>query len=511
MLNGYLSAILLGAGASKPCGVPTTYEMSEQFLNTHPHPNLISLTKDRDIDVEELIRIVKNAKSIQTNHALKLLKSPTKNVMSQIEEISKEFSLIENNIYKHIRTKCLEPNESKSYEIYKPIIEISKYTPLLIFSTNYDTIVENVCKKLELAFDDGFSLLPFDDYPVFDPESFGCNSIQLYKLHGSISWWTDSARQKIFRMSLELSGAKNINELMIYPAQQQDIYNYPFNILQSIFITTLNRISELIVVGHKFGDENILSSLKATLKTRKDFRLKIVNPSATEIKKSVFKDDEQVIAINESIEEWVKKLDVYKDKVIEFNKKLEEEKHDNQIVNRTHIIEDYKRSKEFDLEIKKAVESYKSKHAGGSKNTIEPTLNPSTIVSTSSDRSVFPYTPPSIFDNSLKNKLKCSECGNEFNGLTLGIGSRRNLCFNCSFKKDMLKTSKCSKCGNEFHGILSGPALSGGLCPTCSFNEKFFRKSKCSRCGNEFDNILLGVGSRSDLCPLCSTNLFRGN
>ena len=92
---------------------------------------------------------------------------------------------------------------------------------------------------------------------------------------------------------------------MIYPAQKEDVFNYPFNILQSILIRTLNYVDEFIVIGHKFGDPNIVSAIKVALEERADFKLIIVNPSASEIKNTIFSNNVKVEAIDKPIEEWL--------------------------------------------------------------------------------------------------------------------------------------------------------------------------------------------------------------
>jgi hypothetical protein len=296
-----------------------------------------------------------------------------------------------------------------------------------------------VCRRTGTTLDDGFKLPPFEDYPVFDPTSFGCNELQLYKMHGSINWWTDRTHQRIFNLSLELKGANNIDELMIYPAQDQDIHNYPFNYLQTVFIKTLNYLSELIVVGHKFGDINITSAIKAILKTRRDFKLTIVNPSATNLKNKIFDNDDQVVAVDTTIEEWVSSLGSYKDGVTKLNRKLMQEQRDKIIADRATIIEVYKRSDEFQLEIKRAIDSkqkssilpIESALLGtrilrdvGSDST--PNINPGfSLADSPVNPRYFPY----------KNTTKtCSSCGNEFTDFGFGLAPVSDICPVCSLR-----------------------------------------------------------------------------
>lgn len=85
---------------------------------------------------------------------------------------------------------------------------ITKGVQVVIFSTNYDSAVESICDQQNISYVDGFIRKEKEEYPRFDPSSFDAakNSIRLYKLHGSINWWSNDSRQIIFKLSLELSG-----------------------------------------------------------------------------------------------------------------------------------------------------------------------------------------------------------------------------------------------------------------------------------------------------------------
>lgn len=298
-------ALLLGAGASKPLGIPTTDEMAKEFLQTTKNQKLKDIVDSvtTDPDIETVITIVRRIKELPKNEGLNLL-NDTK-VISKFVNFSTEFAKTENELTKFIREKCLNPDQEKATENYLSLLKLGDVADVKIFTTNYDKAVENVCNTERIEYSDGFKYSNIDGFPILDPSSFEKGDIRIYKLHGSVDWWSDTTRRKVFRLNLELEGVKNVNNLMIYPAQKDDVFNYPFNILQSILIRTLHDVDEFIVIGHKFADQNIVSAIKVVLEQRSDFKLTIVNPSATKIKKTIFENNVKVDAIDETVESWL--------------------------------------------------------------------------------------------------------------------------------------------------------------------------------------------------------------
>jgi len=298
-------AVLLGAGASKPLGIPTTDEMAKEFLETTENKELKQIIKTvtANPDIETVIKIVRRIIELPKNEGL-LLAGDEKTVL-KLQGISDNFIKTEKELTEFIRKKCLDPNQEKATENYLSLLKLNDVADVKIFTTNYDKAVENVCNFERLEYNDGFKYSNIDGFPILDPALFEDGDIQIYKLHGSVDWWSDVSRSKIFRLNLELEGVKNVNNLMIYPAQKEDVFNYPFNILQSILIKTLDDVDEFIVIGHKFADPNIVSAIKVALEQRPNFKLTIVSPSASKIKQSVFENNVKVHPVDETIENWL--------------------------------------------------------------------------------------------------------------------------------------------------------------------------------------------------------------
>jgi len=391
-------ALLIGAGASKPLGIPTTDEMAKEFLEKTTNQTLKEMKKSAvNPDIETVIQIVRRIKELPKNEGLSLLNDDT--IIPKSEALSEEFAKTEDDLTKFIREKCLKPDLEKATDNYLTLLKLGDVADVKIFTTNYDTAIENVCKTMKIEYSDGFKFSNFTDYPTLDPSFYEKKDVQIFKLHGSVDWWSDTSGRTIFRLGLEIAGIKNINNLIIYPAQKEDVYNYPFNILQSILIRTLNVVDEFIVIGHKFRDLNIVSAIKGALEQRSDFKLTIVNPSATKIKKTIFANNVKVEAIDKTIENWlpnaVKKYRIICGRknaaITDENKRLEKETKDK-------IIGEYESSKRI---------SFNDVKLG---TPISNILDPNQTILGST---ITPKITPTTFQR------LCPKCGSQFNQATL--------------------------------------------------------------------------------------------
>jgi len=172
----------------------------------------------------------------------------------------------------------------------------------------------------------------------------------LNKLHGSVTWWSDNTRQKIFKLAADIMGTEKYTNLMIYPAQKDDVFNFPYYMLQWMFNLTLNEIDELIAIGHKFEDPNITMSVKGALENP-NFKLTLVSPSASKIKEKIFQNNKKVNAIDKKFEEWLpdgikylkKTAEEHNNKTKVNDEKIEKEKN--------KMIESAKKIKELQSEV----------------------------------------------------------------------------------------------------------------------------------------------------------------
>lgn len=321
------TVFLLGAGSSKALGIPTTEDMSKEFLAEFSNELLdMVFDKGKGSDIETLVKAVHQIKELKNNHGIALLRAKG-NKLSEVDKISEFFEQIEVKLTKFIRDKCLTPDIPKAILLYKPLIALSDITTVKIFTTNYDVVIEEVCHNLEKIYSDGFVEEKHGYYKSFNPEALNQKNIQLYKIHGSVNWWADDSRQKIIKLSPDMdAGLRSYVNTMIYPAQKEDVFNFPFNLLQWFFANTLNSSTRLIAIGHKFGDPNITATVKAALENL-NFELFLINPSAAQIKKEIFGDHPRVKVFEQSFEDWMANgMNKVRDEIIQENKIIADEK-----------------------------------------------------------------------------------------------------------------------------------------------------------------------------------------
>jgi hypothetical protein len=162
---------------------------------------------------------------------------------------------------------------------------------LEIFTTNYDSTVEYYIQSSRVKLVDGFENNRFQS--TWKPASFdsptleGERVIKLYKLHGSVSWYSDEQRNLLW---LDVADAKatssgvKVENLVIYPLDEKSILQEPFIELFSRFRILCTRRSEVILIsiGYSFRDEHILS-LVGQMLVEKRGRIIIIDPEAKRI------------------------------------------------------------------------------------------------------------------------------------------------------------------------------------------------------------------------------------
>jgi len=142
--------------------------------------------------------------------------------------------------------------------------------PINLFTTNYDTLLEDAMALKRILYWDGFScgavafrtLKYGDDFPA---NGFRAN---LVKIHGSIDWYL-CEKNHIWRVRENDSYPDKKKRVLIYPqatkyiATQQD----PFSTQFDLFRKSLNSSNSnlLAVCGYSFGDEHINNEIEVAM------------------------------------------------------------------------------------------------------------------------------------------------------------------------------------------------------------------------------------------------------
>lgn len=287
--------LFLGAGASFEAGYPLITKLTSailQNLNT-PQFELVSNLVEEELgctlDVEAGYPNIEMISDLLASCSIQL-------GAIHGEEYHKAALHIRNEIVRVLQT-VENPDLTQHIRLLEAFRRIKEGTtsPLWIFTTNYDLLIERAAAEAGIPLYDGFigGALRY-----FQPSSLSwCHGtvlnqygrpqfelrtgpyINLIKLHGSIDWWInnkDNERQKVYSCLDHSLIRSNITRAMITPQRSKvhDVLGLPYDQLWGVASSVLGKQCKyLLSCGYSFGDEHI--NKKLFLPRLVDGRLKI--------------------------------------------------------------------------------------------------------------------------------------------------------------------------------------------------------------------------------------------
>lgn len=188
----------------------------------------------------------------------------------------------------------------KVCQTYQPLISLLmslNQNETSIFTTNYDKVIEKFCYNVGVSITDGFSTEPsklnpeeFEWSPdLFNiPKNPNTQRINLFKLHGSLSWRIRND-DKIVRIAPEERARQTKqykDNLVVYPAQKSVPEDDPFKTLFEHFQKELMSSNIAIFIGFAFRDDYLNSLIREYPEKNK---LIIISPHATDLSKKLKK------------------------------------------------------------------------------------------------------------------------------------------------------------------------------------------------------------------------------
>jgi hypothetical protein len=265
----------LSAGCPLSVTMPEgSWPLIPDVANLTEHINL-QLRDDAQFQIllGELVKADRDPKNIEdTLSFLRSLLAVSKggNVRGLSEQ---DLFQLEIKICKIIVTKIdvLLPNQNTPYHhLCKWIRSIDRKTPIEIFTTNYDLLMEQALEDLEVEYFDGFvgARRSFFDLRALEENLIPAHWSRLWKIHGSINWYKEnSAGQKRVYRSSEI---KEDASHLIYPShlKYEESRKMPYLAL----IDQLNRFirkksSLLIMSGYSFNDGHLNDTIINALKS----------------------------------------------------------------------------------------------------------------------------------------------------------------------------------------------------------------------------------------------------
>jgi hypothetical protein len=298
----------LGAGASVPAGVSDVRGLVKEYIEW-----LISNSKkdqanriekvtrliadwqmenkfNRKVDIELLLEAIENAERIEED-IVGIFFENEKDMVSEF----KGNSINSKELKMFIKEKCFVPDSRATY--LEPLLEFIDDSGCLdVFSTNYDNSLEQLSDIRDIRCIDGF------DSTGWNPQVFRerRGQLNIYKLHGSITWWrTEEGDYKSIPIkddkgAIELASGKTAVPFILYPGKKLE-YNDPFFDILYELRRLLRTIRCVIIAGYSFKDKHITRIFQYAAKRNRKFIMFLISPSAFEILESQLKyyDDEE--------------------------------------------------------------------------------------------------------------------------------------------------------------------------------------------------------------------------
>lgn len=298
---------LFGAGASVDAGIPDTYNFVEAFKEhvKQYHQDFSKLLSRiikvrekfnqrvygkeyKEVDIEQLLDTIRcliereNDPLLEFYGQKKFSLDADGNIFAQLKELLENF----------IRERVIIEDESK-LEYLKELLKFDR--PTEIYSTNYDTCIEQLSHIHHMRYTDGFDI-------NWNKDNFGKNlDIKHYKMHGSVIWYENEKTKECVKIpvhaflkgepiALKLIYGESVKPLLIYPAQKAE-YVEPLTDLQLMFKERLfNKKTEfLVVVGYSFRDDYIIHMLWDAARVNEKLHVILIAPDAYQIFESKLK------------------------------------------------------------------------------------------------------------------------------------------------------------------------------------------------------------------------------
>jgi len=303
--------LFLGAGASRAFGFPTTKEFLDHLEKSASLEQRAFLTQFTSIpgitDIEHVLEILDQIASGDDPLVKYLAFHKPKMGPSYAPVEYSKFLENASSLREHIRVELFREYEfvdERRPEIQKRLETIlgrvrSENTKVIdIFTTNYDSVIEKgLAQSQSYELVDGFREVPGEpaewDPAIFDKTSSSKKiRVNLFKLHGSLSWRTGKKTGKTLRVDTEeksIVGSKRFGEnLLLYPASKVAPIKEPFGTLYSYFTRKLLSARMCIVIGFSFRDPYLNTVFVDFLRHDRSNQLLVISPGAEESVQNLF-------------------------------------------------------------------------------------------------------------------------------------------------------------------------------------------------------------------------------
>lgn len=157
-----------------------------------------------------------------------------------------------------VADKTFPNTETPYHRIATWVDAVHRNTPVEIFTTNYDLLMEQAFEDSRVPYFDGFAgaQKPFFDIRAMEEDNLPARWARLWKLHGSISWY-QVVDKGVFRGTTNEDGG---TKRVIHPShlKYQESRRMPYLAMIDRLRTFLKQsTAALVVCGYSFRDQHI--------------------------------------------------------------------------------------------------------------------------------------------------------------------------------------------------------------------------------------------------------------
>lgn len=285
-------ALFLGAGASVPYGMPTTADLWDKIKQgglDFPRKDL--LISDQFPDIEHILLVLDQLFGFLRSRAGELCAEFMNSRPDNVEHASNEILFAAKKFNSHIQDshrskdtieqlithqyKWNPSNDVKAEKILGPLFDLVKSNDghITIFTTNYDTVIENYCSMLGRNIEciDGFQFDGIRRVVAWNGKFAPQNDVLptkvfLYKLRGSMSWLVDasSGQWSLLQKPNTAASEDRTHDMYIRPSldtKGEATQKEPYSTILDQFRQALPSFDVCIVIGYSFRDPHISKEL----------------------------------------------------------------------------------------------------------------------------------------------------------------------------------------------------------------------------------------------------------
>ncbi len=301
-------ALLLGAGFSRPSGIPLMHDLAINFPTNLEgedkltYLQLYELLPEITEDFELLMQVCHDLKNMPVELINRLINRSSDQQLLDFAQLVNGAESLDRCLKHYLHQHCQIQKDQIAY-LY-PFAHWLKLTgtQLDIFSVNYDLVVESLCEEFFLTYTDGFLV-------NWQPELFSnpTYQIRLYKLHGSFVWYQSVLGERVkipilnYDNTLNYLANDRINSMMVYPKREK---REPFQELLQIFRKKLLTLDRLIIIGYSLRDQELTEIIVRGMQKNQNLIVELISPEVDELARGL-QMSERLESFAGGVEEWI--------------------------------------------------------------------------------------------------------------------------------------------------------------------------------------------------------------